>query len=125
MQVVYERCCGLDVHKRTVVACVLVTHPDGTVQRDVRTFGTMTADLLALSDWLTGRGIQVLAMESTGVDWRPASHLLAEGRQILLVNPQHLKTVPGRKTAVKDAQWLAHLLPPALPHATFIPPQPR
>jgi transposase len=67
MQVVYERCCGLDVHKRTVVACVLVTHPDGTVQRDVRTFGTMTADLLALSDWLTGLGIQVLAMESTGV----------------------------------------------------------
>ncbi len=67
MQVVYERCCGLDVHKRTVVACVLVTHPDGTVERDVQTFGTMTADLLALSDWLTARGIPVLAMESTGV----------------------------------------------------------
>src|SRR5260370_5424451 len=106
MQVVYERCCGLDVHKRTVVACVLVTHPDGTVQRDVRTFGTMTADLLALSDWLTGRGIQVLAMESTGVYWRPASNLLEAGRQILLVNPQHLKTVPGRKTDVKEAEWL-------------------
>jgi len=83
---VYERCCGVDVHKRTVVACVLVTHPEGTVQREVRTFGTMTADLLALADWLTGRGLQVLAMESTGVYWRPASHLLEEGRQILLVD---------------------------------------
>jgi transposase len=69
MQVVYERCCGLDVHKRTVVACVLVTPPDGTVQRDVRTFGTMTADVLAFSDWLTARGISVLALESTGVYW--------------------------------------------------------
>jgi transposase len=107
MQVVYERCCGLDVHKRTVVACVLVTHPDGTVQREVRTFGTMTADLLALADWLAAQGISVLAMESTGVYWKPVYNLLEEGRQILLVNPQHLKTVPGRKTDVKDAEWLA------------------
>jgi transposase len=104
MQVVYERCGGLEVHTRTVVACVLVAHPEGTVQRDVRTFGTMTADVLALSDWLTGRGIQVLARESTGVYGRPADTLLEEGRQILRVNPQHLKTVPGRKTDVKDAE---------------------
>ena len=124
MQVVYERCCGLDVHKRTVVACVLVTHPDGTVQRDVRTFGPMTADVLALSDWLTARGISVLAMESTGVYWRPVYNLLEEGRQILLVNPQHLKTVPGRKTDVKDAEWLADLLRHGLLQASFIPPQP-
>ncbi len=122
MQVVYERCCGLDVHKRTVVACVLVTHPDGTVQRDVRTFGTMTADLLALSDWLSAQGIPVLAMESTGVYWRPVYNLLEEGRQILLVNPQHLKTVPGRKTDVKDAEWLADLLRHGLLQASFIPP---
>jgi hypothetical protein len=67
MRVVYERCCGLAVHKRTVVACILVTHTDGSVERDVRTFGTMTADLLALSDWLTAREVPVLAMESTGV----------------------------------------------------------
>jgi transposase len=124
MQVVYERCCGLDVHKRTVVACVLVTHPDGTVQREVRTFGTMTADLLALSDWLGGQAIGVLAMESTGVYWRPVYNLLEEGRQILLVNPQHLKTVPGRKTDVKDAEWLADLLRHGLLQASFIPPQP-
>src|SRR5258707_6648882 len=124
MQVVYERCCGLDVHKRTVVACVLVTHPDGTVQREVRTFGTMTADLLALSDWLAAQGISVLAMESTGVYWKPVYNLLEEGRQILLVNPQHLKTVPGRKTDVKDAEWLADLLRHGLLQASFIPPQP-
>src|SRR5260221_5752773 len=124
MQVVYERCCGLDVHKRTVVACVLVTHPDGTVQREVRTFGTMTADLLALSDWLSARGISVLAMESTGVYWRPVYTLLEEGRTVLLVNPQHLKTVPRRKTDVKDSEWLADLLRHGLLRASFIPPQP-
>jgi transposase len=95
------------VHKRTVVACVLVTHPDGTVQREVRTFGTMPADLLALSDWLAAQGISVLAMESTGVYWKPVYTLLEEGRQVLLVTAQHLKTVPGRKTNVKDAEWLA------------------
>jgi transposase len=109
--VVYERCCGLDVHKRTVVACVLVTHPDGTVERDIRTFGTMTADLLALSDWLSdglpARGIGVLAMESTGVYGKPVYNLVEERRTVLLVNPHHLQTVPGRKTDVKDAQWLA------------------
>lgn len=110
MQVVYERCCGLDVHKRTVVACVLVTPPDGHVQRDVRTFGTMTADVLALSDWLSARGISVLAMESTGVYWRPVYTLLEEGRTVLLVNPQHLQAVPGRTTDVKDSEWLADLL---------------
>lgn len=107
MQVVYERCGGLDVHKRTVVACVLVTHPDGTVHREVQTLGTMSADLLALSDWLRGRALGVLAMESTGVYWKPVYNLLEEGRQILLVNPQHLQTVPGRKTDVKDSEWLA------------------
>src|SRR5258708_13204141 len=101
MQVVYERCCGLDVHKRTVVACVLVTHPDGTVQREVRTFGTMTADLLALSDWLSARGISVLAMESTGVYWRPVYTLLEEGRTALLVNPHHLTHIPARHPPVQ------------------------
>jgi transposase len=124
MQVVNERCCGLDVHKRTVVACVLVTQPDGQVQRDVRTFGTMTTDLLALADWLSARGISVLAMESTGVYWRPVYTLLEEERTILLVNPQHLKAVPGRKTDVKDSEWLADLLRHGLLRASFIPPQP-
>jgi transposase len=124
VQVVYERCCGLDVHKRTVVACVLLTQADGTVEREVRTFGTMTADLLALADWLSALDVRPVAMESTGVYWRPVYTLLEEGHTILLVNPQHLKRVPGHKTDVKDAEWLADLLRHGLLQASFIPPQP-
>jgi len=124
MQVVYARCCGLDVHKRTVVACVLLSQADGTVQREVRTFGTMTAELLALADWLTALEVQHVALESTGVFWRPVFTLLEEGRTIVLVNPQHLKRVPGHKTDVKDAEWLADLLRHGLLRASFIPPQP-
>jgi len=124
MQVVYERCCGLDVHKRTVVACVLLSQADGTVEREVRTFRTMTADLLALADWLSALEVGQVAMESTGVYWRPVYTLLEEGRSIVLVNPQHLKRVPGHKTDVKDAEWLADLLCHGLLQASFIPPQP-
>ena len=125
MQVVHARCAGLDVHKRTVVACVLVTHDDGTVERSVRTFGTMTANLLALSDWLSQWDVAQVALESTGVYWRPVFNLLeAADRQIVLVNPQHLKQVPGRKTDVKDAEWLADLLRHGLLRASFIPPAP-
>jgi len=126
MRVVYERCCGLDVHKRTVVACVLLSQADGTVTREVRTFGAMTADLLALSDWLSAQQTTVVAMESTGVYWKPVYQLLEEeeGRTLLLVNPEHLKRVPGRKTDVKDAEWLADLLRHGLLRASFIPPQP-
>ena len=95
MQVVYPRCCGLDVHKRSVVACVLLTREDGTVERAVRTFGTMTAELLALDDWLARLGVAHVALESTGIYWRPVFNLLEdEARTILLVNPQHLKRVP-------------------------------
>jgi transposase len=111
MQVVYARCGGLDVHKRTVVACVLLSQADGTVQREVRTFGTMTAELLALADWLTALEVQHVALESTGVFWRPVFTLLEEGRTSVLVNPQHLKRVPGHKTDVKDAEWLADPAP--------------
>jgi len=124
MQVVHARCAGLDVHKRTVVACVLLTQPEGTVERDVRTFGTMTAELLALADWLTAREITQVAMESTGVYWRPVFNLLEAGRTVVLVNPQHMKAVPGRKTDIKDAEWLADLLRHGLLTASFIPPQP-
>jgi transposase len=124
MQVIHERCCGLDVHKRTVVACVLVTHEDGRVDRSVRTFGTMTPDLLALADWLDRWGITQVALESTGVYWRPVFNILEEGRTILLVNPQHLQHVPGRKTDVKDAEWLADLLRHGLLRPSFIPPAP-
>ena len=124
MQVIYERCAGIDVHKRTVVVGVLVTAPDGSVQREVQTFGTMTADLLALSDWLAARGVRHVAMESTGVFWKPVYNLLEEGRTVLLVNPQHLQAVPGRKTDVRDSEWLADLLHHGLLTASFIPPQP-
>jgi transposase len=124
MDVQYARCCGLDVHQKTVVACVLVTAPDGTVQRTVRTFGTMTADLLALNDWLNAQQVEQVALESTGVYWRPVFNLLEADHPILLVNAQHLKRVPGHKTDVKDAEWLADLLRHGLLQASFIPPQP-
>jgi len=124
MQVQYARCCGLDVHQKSVVACVLVTAEDGTVQRQVRTFGTMTADLLALNDWLSAQQVEQVAMESTGVYWRPVFNLLEADHAILLVNAQHLQTVPGRKTDVKDSEWLAELLRHGLLKASFIPPQP-
>jgi transposase len=125
MQVVHERCCGLDVHKRTVVACVLITQPDGAVQREVRTFKTMTTDLLALSDWLSGLGVTHVALESTGVFWRPVFNVLEDDqRTLLLVNPQHMRAVPGRKTDVRDSEWLADLLRHGLLRASFIPPAP-
>jgi transposase len=125
MQVVHTQCAGLDVHKRTVVACVLASTPDGSIHREVRTFGTMTADLLALTDWLDALQIQHVALESTGVFWRPVFNLLeGEARTVVLVNPQHMKAVPGRKTDVKDAEWLADLLRHGLLTASFIPPQP-
>jgi len=125
MQVVYPRCCGVDVHKRSVVACVLITDEAGAATRRVRTFGTMTADLLALSDWLRQCGVTHVAMESTGVFWRPVFNLLEEdGRTLILVNAQHLARVPGRKTDIKDSEWLADLLRHGLLRPSFIPPAP-
>jgi transposase len=124
VQVMHERCCGLDVHKKTVVACVLVTASDGRVKRAIRTFGTMTRDLLALSDWLDQFGVTHVVLESTGVYWRPVFNVLEDGHVIVLVNPQHLKTVPGRKTDVKDSEWLADLLRHGLLKPSFIPPAP-
>jgi transposase len=124
MQVVYARCCGLDVHQKTVVACVVLTHANGQVRREVRVFGTMTVDLLALNAWLTGLGVRHVAMESTGVLWRPVYNLLEADHDVILVNAQHMKAVPGRKTDVKDAEWIADLLRHGLLRASFIPPQP-
>lgn len=124
MRVVNRRCGGLDVHQRSVVACVLLTELDGTVYREVRSFGTMTVDLLALNDWLNGLGVEQVAMESTGVYWRPVFNLLEAEHEIILVNAQHIKAVPGRKTDVKDSEWLADLLRHGLLRASFIPPAP-
>jgi transposase len=125
MEIVHARCCGLDVHKKTVVACVLLTQADGSVDRQVRTFGTMTADLLALGDWLSSLRISHVALESTGVYWRPVFNVLEEEeRTLLLVNPQHMRAVPGKKTDVRDSEWLADLLRHGLLRASFIPPAP-
>ncbi len=124
MQVIYPRCAGLDVHEKTVVATAMITQDDGKVQQMQRTFRTMTADLLALSDWLDQQQIPVVAMESTGIYWRPIFNILEEGRTIILVNARHMKAVPGRKTDAKDSEWIADLLRHGLLQASFIAPQP-
>ena len=121
MDVVYERCCGLDVHHKTVVAAAIT--PAG---RQTRTFGTMTRDLLHLGDWLVEQGITHVAMESTGVYWKPIHNLLeAAGFTMLVVNAQHIKAVPGRKTDVKDAAWIADLLRHGLLRGSHIPDRAR
>jgi transposase len=124
MEVVIPRCAGLDVHKRTVVACVRRLETDGRIDQEVRTFGTMTADLLNLADWLAACGVTQVAMESTGVYWKPVYNLLEARFTILVVNAQHIKQVPGRKTDVKDCQWIAQLLQHGLLRAGFVPPRP-
>ena len=121
MRVVHERCCGLDIHKKFVVACLLATESDGTVHKEVRTYSAMTNDLLALADWLRGEDCGPVVMESTGSYWRPVFNLLEEQCEVLVVNAYHVKAVPGRKTDVKDAEWLADLLRHGLLRASFIP----
>ncbi|HVU65957.1 MAG TPA: IS110 family transposase [Ktedonobacteraceae bacterium] len=124
MHVLYARCAGLDVHKKTVVACVMLTEPTGEMRKQVRTFATTTQGLLALADWLTEQQVTQVAMESTGIYWRPIFNILEAAFGVVLVNAQHMKAVPGRKTDVKDAEWLADLLRHGLLKASFIPPQP-
>jgi transposase len=117
MEVVHARCCGLDVHKDTVVACLLVSG----AKPEVRTFGTLTDELLALGDWLAGAGCTHVAMESTGVYWKPVWNLLEGEFELLLANAQHIRRVPGRKTDVQDAEWIADLLRHGLLTASFVP----
>ena len=124
MDILHACCAGLDVHKDTVVACIRRIGPAGQAEDQVRTFGTMTADLLGLADWLAAHGVARVAMESTGVFWKPVFHLLEDRFQLLLVNAQHIKQVPGRKADVKDCQWIAQLLQHGLLRASFVPPQP-
>jgi transposase len=124
MDILYRCCAGLDVHKRTVVACVRRIDAAGQARQEIRTFGTMTCDLLGLSDWLAERGVEHVAMESTGVYWKPVFNIL-EGRfAVMLVNARHIKQVPGRKTDVKDCAWIAQLLQHGLLRASFVPPPP-
>ena len=121
MQVVYERGCGIDVHKQTVVACAIVPGRDGQPVKETRTFGTMTEDLAALAGWLAGLGVTHVAMESTGVYWKPVFNLLDGRFAILVVNAERIKAIAGRKTDVQDAEWLADLLRHGLLKGSFIP----
>jgi len=124
MHIVYERCCGLDVHKKSIMACLLTPDERAGTRQQVRRFGTMTRDLLELSHWLTGNGVTHVAMESTGVYWKPVWNILEAVCTILLVNAQHVKAVPGRKTDAKDCQWIADLLQHGLLRGSFVPPSP-
>ena len=122
MEIVHKACAGLDVHKKTVVAAIIVPGEQGGLRKEVRTFGTMTNDLLALSDWLMACEVSHVAMESTGEYWKPVFNILENNFEVLLVNAQHIKVVPGRKTDIKDSEWIAELLRHGLLRASFVPP---
>jgi transposase len=123
MELKYARCAGLDVHKDTVVACLRIER-DERVRRTVKTFGTTTIDLLTLQQWLVDEEVTHVAMEATGVYWKPVWHVLEPICALVLANPAHIKNVPGRKTDVKDAEWIAELLSHGLIEASFVPPTP-
>jgi transposase len=120
MEVLYSRCCGLDVHKTSVSACVVIREA-GRTQRKFGRFGTMTRDLVGLAGWLHELGVTHVAMESTGVYWKSVWNVLEGQFQLILVNAQHVKNVPGRKTDVKDSEWIAELLQHGLLHPSFVP----
>jgi transposase len=121
MDILYPRCAGLDVHKASVVACVRLA-AGGEITREVQTFGTTTAGLLALSAWLAAREVTHIAMEATGVYWKPVWHILSDGEfHLVLANAAHVKNVPGRKTDVNDAVWIADLLAHGLIRGSFVP----
>ena len=122
MQVVHARCAGLDVHKKSVYACIICCESGGKKRQEVRSFGTMTADLLKLSDWLREHEVTHVAMEATGVYWRPVWAVLEDQFELMLVNPYHIKMIPGRKTDAKDCEWIADLLQHGLVRGSFVPP---
>lgn len=125
MEAVFRCVAGFDVHSKTIAVCVRRIEGGGNVHKEIRSFGTMTRDLLALSDWLTAEAVTHVAMESTGVFWKPVYNILEGQFEVLLVNARHVKAVPGRKTDVKDCEWLAQLLQCGLLQGSFIPPQPQ
>jgi transposase len=124
MQTLVERGCGLDVHQATVVACLLIVLKNGKAQKQIRTFGTTTRELVSLREWLLSEGCTHVAMESTGVYWKPIYAILEGTFEIVVANAQHVKKVPGRKTDVKDAEWIADLLCHGLLRSSFVPPKP-
>ncbi len=123
MEVLFRRCAGIDVHKRTVVACRVVLTDEGEWLRETRTYATTTDDLLRLSDWLAAGGCTHVGLESTGEYWKPVFNLLEGSFEVWLLNAQHIQAVPGRKTDVRDAEWIAELLRHGLVRASFIPPR--
>jgi transposase len=125
MDIIYHRVAGLDLHKKTIVAEVRWINHQEKLESDLRTFGTMTRDLLQLLDWLSQHGVTHVAMEATGVLWKPVWNILDGHFELLLVNPRELKQVPGRKSDVKDAQWIAQLLQHGLLRSSFVPPRPQ
>jgi transposase len=124
MEAIIERCCGIDVHKKTIVACLMVGKPDGNPQKTIKTFSTMTRDLLACKDWLESEDCTYVAMESSGVYWKPVFNILEDSMEVILANARHIKNVPGRKTDVKYCEWIAQLLRHGLIKGSFIPPKP-
>ena len=124
MEQLYERCCALDVHKATVSACVRVPDRNGARRELKARFSTMTSELLALRDWLVGLGVRQVAMEATGVYWKPVWYVLEDEFELILCNAAHVKNVPGRKTDASDAQWLCQLLEHGLLRGSFVPPKP-
>ncbi|WP_342606929.1 IS110 family transposase [Thermodesulfatator indicus] len=120
---IHPICCGLDVHKRFVSACILKTLPDGSIEVEVREFETFTDDLIALREWLIEKDCPIVAMESTGVYWQPIHNILEGYVEVILVNARHIKNVPGRKTDISDSRWLAELLRVGLLRASYIPPK--
>lgn len=124
MDVLIERCAGLDVHKDTVAACVRTPGPSGERAQEIHTFGTTTAELLAMRDWLAAHGVTVVGMESTGVYWKPIFYVLEDEFDCQLFNARHLRNVPGRKTDVKDAEWICQLVEHGLLRPSFVPPKP-
>lgn len=125
LQIIYTHCAGLDIHKKTVVVCCRIIQSDGTYTTHVGTFLTTTASLLLLVDWLLNLDITHVAMECTSEFWKPLYNLLEGGFEVLVVNVQHIKQVPGRKTDVKDAEWIAELLAHGLLRPSLVPPAPQ
>ena len=122
MDVIVSRGCGLDVHQATVVACLLTSEPGGSPRKQVKTFSAMTGGLIELRDWLKKADCTAVAMEATGVYWKPVHNLLEGHFDLVVANARHIKAVPGRKTDVKDAEWIADLLRHGLLRASYVPP---
>ncbi len=125
MDIIHPRCCGLDIHKKLIVACLITPGSNGRPRKEVRSFGAMTEEILRLGDWLAAAGVTHVAMEATGVYWQPIWNLLEDRFVLLLVNAQHIKAVPGRKTDGKDCEWIADLLRHGLLRPSFVPERPQ